>query len=91
MVYFSEFLFGVARLIVFSLLKDLLHDPDEGKVMDCLIDNKENMESEKCQAGITHFQLVSKDLTAMRLITNRHSMLFVSYLCYNFTFVARYI
>ena len=30
--------------------------------MECMIENKANMESEKCVAGIEYFQLVSADL-----------------------------
>jgi len=37
---------------------ELLEDNDEGKVMECLINNKNNMESEKCAAGVEHFQLI---------------------------------
>lgn len=44
---------------VFFIIQELLQHSDDGKVMACLVDKKEMMESEKCRAGITHFQLVS--------------------------------
>ncbi|CAK8688004.1 unnamed protein product [Clavelina lepadiformis] len=38
--------------------KHLLDEADEGRVMQCLIDNKEYMSSKPCVAGVTHFQLI---------------------------------
>nr|CAB3249303.1 Golgi apparatus protein 1 [Phallusia mammillata] len=38
--------------------KHVLDSEDEGKVMNCLIEHKNDMENEKCAAGILHFQLI---------------------------------
>lgn len=39
-------------------IQDVLGQDDEGRVMECLIEHKYELNHE-CAAGITHFQLVN--------------------------------
>ncbi|XP_078482978.1 Golgi apparatus protein 1 [Ciona intestinalis] len=38
--------------------KDFLDSGDEGEIMECLIRNKDEMDSPLCAAGVNHFQLI---------------------------------
>ena len=56
--------FILLKLVLITAVQDIIKDEDEGRIMQCLISHKEQMDSKKCAAGVAHFQLVCLSLTS---------------------------